>query len=260
MSKGRFRIAMFSALVFAAIAQAAHAQGIQPFSTQAPGPSTSVDLATGNILISIPIRSKMGAIPFQYSLIGNSSPLTGTGLSGRPTGPTGLLGAVVIQGTPTITRCSSTGFQYIYNNWKIGDSTGATHTMAPGTLNIILVTPTGCGTPVPQSITATTQDGSGYTLSVSTNGVSITGETIFDQSGNTYPILTSDSMTDPDGNSISAPETIVPPTSSVYTYTDTLGQVALVATKQDPVSTSTPDTYVCLAKTPSDRHLRSLNG
>jgi hypothetical protein len=48
------------------------AAGILPFSTQAGGPYDSVDLATSSITLQIPVRSKIGKIPFAYRLVGAS--------------------------------------------------------------------------------------------------------------------------------------------------------------------------------------------
>ena len=52
------------------------AAGINPFSTQVSGPVDSVDVATGNILIRIPVRTKSGGIPVSYSLVSNSHAYT----------------------------------------------------------------------------------------------------------------------------------------------------------------------------------------
>ena len=54
-------------LVGVAASQVDPAAGILPFSTQQFG----VDLATGALHVSIPIRTKIGKIPFSYSLEGN---------------------------------------------------------------------------------------------------------------------------------------------------------------------------------------------
>jgi|ERR1700731_1275683 len=84
------------------LSKAALAQGVQPFSTQVPGPLTTVDMASTNILISIPIRAKVGAIPFQYSLVGNSVTNMGMGttsngsLPGTLTSANGLFGGFLL--------------------------------------------------------------------------------------------------------------------------------------------------------------------
>src|SRR5579863_1119157 len=59
-------------LIGTAYSQSDLAAGIQPFSTQVGGPYDSIDLATSNIALNIPLRSKAGKIPFTFSLTGNS--------------------------------------------------------------------------------------------------------------------------------------------------------------------------------------------
>jgi hypothetical protein len=54
------------------LTQVQPAAGIQPFHTLAGGQVDSFDLATSNILVQIPVRSKLGKTPFSYELVGNS--------------------------------------------------------------------------------------------------------------------------------------------------------------------------------------------
>ena len=58
------------------------AAGIQSFSTQIGGPVDSVDIATSNVLIKIPVRSKIGALPFSFALISNSHAYKGPVVAG----------------------------------------------------------------------------------------------------------------------------------------------------------------------------------
>lgn len=46
--------------------------GIQPFATLGGGPLDAIDLASSNIMITIPVRVKTSKIPFSYRLILNS--------------------------------------------------------------------------------------------------------------------------------------------------------------------------------------------
>jgi hypothetical protein len=46
--------------------------GNLPFASQAGGQYDSVDLATSNISVSIPVRSKNEKIPFSFALYGNT--------------------------------------------------------------------------------------------------------------------------------------------------------------------------------------------
>jgi len=75
--------------------------GILPFSTQVGAASDSIDLATSNINVRIPVRSKTGKMPFDFSLVWNSHAWIGqyptgglrwqitTSLTGGPSGNTG---------------------------------------------------------------------------------------------------------------------------------------------------------------------------
>jgi hypothetical protein len=67
------------AILTLALTAFACGQGIMPFSTHVSDLVSSVDLATGAILVDIPIRSKVGSIPFDFHLIGNMSVWGGLG-------------------------------------------------------------------------------------------------------------------------------------------------------------------------------------
>jgi RHS repeat-associated protein len=121
--------------------------GVQDFSTNIFG----VDLATGNVNIQIPIRSKIGAIPFRYFLNGNSGITTtqtpaaqttsivintlfgtrviaqGTPVQYDPNNGGALDGAANGNYTDAITGAPCGGVTTIYQYWGVVDSTGATH-------------------------------------------------------------------------------------------------------------------------------------
>jgi len=59
-------------LIAAASAQTDPAGGILPFSTHVGGQYDSIDLASSNVTLNIPVRSKAGKIPFTFSLVANS--------------------------------------------------------------------------------------------------------------------------------------------------------------------------------------------
>ncbi len=71
-------LALFAFIPSQIAAQTDPAAGILPFSTHVNGPVDSVDLATSNILIKIPVRSKAGAIPFAYAVVSNNHVYTWT--------------------------------------------------------------------------------------------------------------------------------------------------------------------------------------
>src|SRR5580700_11180389 len=64
-------LALFLSVTVAALCQDP-AAGIIPFSTQAASGYESIDLATGNIFVSIPVKAKSGKIPFSYTLSMNT--------------------------------------------------------------------------------------------------------------------------------------------------------------------------------------------
>ncbi|HZQ24839.1 MAG TPA: hypothetical protein VFA89_18770, partial [Terriglobales bacterium] len=108
-----------------------------------------------------------------------------------------------------------------------------------------MVDPTGAAHPLPNvtmdvdgcyltSWTATTTDGSGYTLNITATNPSLTG-VIYDRAGNkTSWSGNTVTVTDPDGATISNTSN-----AGVYTYTDSLGTTALSTT----YTGSTSDTY-----------------
>jgi hypothetical protein len=221
MSKRRCFVAiLIGPLAILIGTQAAHPQGIQPFSTQAPGPNTTVDLASSNVLLSIPIRSKIGAIPFNYSLIANLSPTLGigaTGLAGTTTGPSSE--ATARYSLSQKIQCGTPGQGEYYlelSGWYVVDSTGAHHSVAPGEfIEVSFGTAEDCLSSGP--LKAVTEDSSGYTLSLTPIPAGYK-TSITNRSGITsYPDVPE--IVDPDGNTINP--------AGPFQYIDTLGQVAL---------------------------------
>lgn len=240
------------------------AAGILPFSTQAPGILESVDLASSNINVQVPVRSKIGKLPFSYNLVMNSHALVlppscspncpsrwainGTGDGGLPLGlvPQLSLGATVGYTSTNInvTTCGGNTIisAYELNNFYIADSTGAIHPLQMTTGNPDNVI--WSNAPAPPcyyaSGTGVTTDGSGYTLvavgynyTVSTAGgnVLLTEPifTIYDRSGNAYEPGSGPPVTvvqDPDGTAITY--SFLPEGAGLQ-FTDTLGTTAITA-------------------------------
>jgi hypothetical protein len=243
------------------------AAGILPFSTQAVGIYDSVDLATSNINVTIPVRNKQGKIPFSYNLVGNSHPyIYACGSGCVPPQPAqwrggfGLVGEVSVganigcTSTSKEVTCANLSVSALQlANFYITDSTGAIHPLVIGP--VLLNTPEPCyGGGSGGGVTlGTTSDGSFYTLvefpyTYESGGVTYNAATftIYDKSGNAYepgynPLLNNSSggiiIQDPDGAQISY--TITAQSGSpLYTYTDTLGEQVITYTYNSTQSQS----------------------
>jgi RHS repeat-associated protein len=223
--------------LFVVGAVVAHAQdsnaGVLPFSTHVGGQYDSIDLASDNILVTIPVLAKTGKIPFSYNLVANSraylfcldscawrvsAPGYGGTLTGVPSAP---LGAFLGQ-TTTYSLCNGSGSEITESNFTVGDMTGAIHPFST-----VQVQYGPCG--VSGGGTATTIDGSGYTLTiVAANPPTYT---MYDRMGNN--LTGSGGLVDPDGTQMSLTGTLTGTGNNVkrlWTYTDTLGQVTLTST------------------------------
>jgi RHS repeat-associated protein len=197
--------------------------GIIPFSTHEFG----IDLATGNITTTIPVRNKTGKIPFSYAIVSNNQAYTTasgsstswnvtTGFYGSPTGPAQLIG-VGLQYTKNGINCNGGSF---WTHLAVSDSTGASHPFgASFEINTCSSAPLSA---------ATTTDGSGYTLVVSNQE---SGPwTLYDKSGNNVNLLAIETElswaeSDPDNVSLHYSAGGTP-----QIYTDTLNTTALTAT------------------------------
>jgi RHS repeat-associated protein len=202
---------ILSCLVGVAASQVDPAAGVLPFSTQQLG----VDLATGTVHVSIPVRSKVGKIPFSFSLEGNFDifkyviPTGGTPQWWENASLIGQPGQAVSWGAGKST-CGHIGGT-LYDLYVL-DGTGAQHFVG-GDIPC-------AGT---RNFTGTASDGSGYTL-VITGSTSDETVIIYDKSGNAVNISggsTPWSVTDPDGATIKASGT------SPVQYTDSLAQPAV---------------------------------
>lgn len=161
-----FALAIVS-LAGTAVTQTDLASGIQPFSTQIGGPYDSVDLATSNIMLHIPVRSKNEKIPFSYAIVGNFHTYTypnvnnhnipmwnvTTGLGG-----TDNLRVSITSSDRTIT-CNGKSNDIESYAFAIVDLSGASHPLPLA----IKIDNDGCD---PSPVTATATDGSGYTMQI----------------------------------------------------------------------------------------------
>jgi hypothetical protein len=193
-----------------------------------------INLATSGINIDIPLRSKVGAIPFSSRLFGTSQAYESTAGGGAiiytnmGIGPYSDPTAVTMFSTFTVGNCPQhpTEPSYTYTLWWITDSTGAIHSLGKNkTWTLSSYCPT---TPNP----IFTGDGSGYTFVVTSSGLSGTF-TIYDRSGLTWSgscnsnngCGTSGAVVDSDNNRISGCGFCI----NGMTVTDTLDTPVLTA-------------------------------
>jgi hypothetical protein len=231
-------------LIGAGRAQNGPSLGVLPFSTNQFG----VDLATTNVNIAVPLRSKIGKIPFLSQIVGTSGAFPSGGkwypslvANADPYAPQGFAysDTALHYASSTFDRvkkgCSSDGSSYYtYYSMSIVDATGAGHSMyvggsgwngpgfqAPG--------PSACFTSLASPVIA--GDGSGYQLVVS-NGIG----TIYGKDGASYggceragqinTECTLSVISDVDNATISDGFNGLDPLA-VVSVTDTLGQTAL---------------------------------
>lgn len=195
--------------------------GIQMFSTNEYG----VDLATGNVNISIPLRSKTGKVPFWSKIVGTSGMGLGDYLGGTNNQFQPMLAATLVYQDPSIASlsfnvappgeavCFQDSLVKYYteniNEVQITDSTGNSHPF-PEARWQITDAPSDEDGQCPHTVGTigpfTTTDGSGYTMTV-TDG----NPTVYDSAGN-YLVGTctiaggcqlAPAFFDPDGASIS---------------------------------------------------------
>ena len=232
------------------------AAGIQPYSTQIQGTIDSIDLATGSIFFRIPIRSKIGKLPVEFSLEAQSRAFIFKGGVGVDTwlccsgpaldftyriqkgGISGLIGKRVRWSSNQIGPCNGHNSDIESYNFLIQDAEGTVHT-----IDGIDIDQWGC---LPTSGGGGTTDGSGYGLDVIGNGTSPLSLTVSDRAGNqgtasgtTGVMITSTS--DPDNFKI---------TDNGSAIIDTLGTTFL---SYSFGSSGAPDTYSWTDATPMTR-------
>jgi hypothetical protein len=194
-----------------------------------PTGTTAINLQNLNISLNIPVMSKNGAVPFRFALHGNSNYYKGssstwaTGLSaGLQNAANTVLGFGELQGvfygSASPATCSNENNipTTVLSNFYIMFADGTSHPLPPTEH----VDSAGCLPP--SSFTATTIDGSGYTVSIA-NCCNVTS--FYDKNGNSIawsPTTGAPSFADPNGNSMSV-------NFSTGAFTDTLGLAALTA-------------------------------
>lgn len=230
-------------LLFTVSVQLVHAQnppnpnaGILMGSTNEFG----IDLATSAINVSIPLRSKVGAIPFWSRLFGTSQAYQADNAQGGSEafytntgiGPYSDPTSVSLYSTSSSGTCPQQPTE-TYSEFtlvSITDQTGASHSLGNKVWKISQYCPS---TPGP----IVTGDGSGYTFVITSHTSTSGAFSIYDASGNhwdgtcTSGCQMSLNMTDPDGNTISGGSSV----------TDTLGTTTLSVTY--PIGNPNPSSF-----------------
>jgi len=244
-------------LVGIGVAQSDPAAGIIPFSTRVGGVYDSVDLATGNIVVKIPIINKTGKLPFSYSLVANSHvyydavdnvwALTVSNQGSFFGSNQGrFLGGQLRLGSPQLfwqyytPQCPGCTALYL-DNFYLVDSTGVTHLLNLPQTDYL------CSNGTPPA-TMTPWDGTGYTVALNGFDQNTCNPvyTIYDKAGNAYP-RQGNVVQDPDGAQItSVSVNNVNADTYTTTYTDTLGTTALISTLGEAYNapnSGAPDIY-----------------
>ena len=186
----------------------------------------TVNLANLVVSLHVPVMSKSGAFPFEFSFGAGNSYIYSSGTSLAPgylvapladsvDGVSGFLngGGTATYTTATSTTCPSgdgSGAATAYSGWEVVMADRTIHALPPSDTTYF-------GVNCSSSLTDQTIDGSGFTLA-------IVGQTytIYDAGGSTY-VTGSAVLTDSNGNQIKY-------TSAPASYTDTLGVKELMFT------------------------------
>ncbi len=186
------------------------ATGTPAFGSYGGGPFDTINLGNLNVHFSIPILNKPGrGMAFSYNLAYDSSiwtPVTTNGVTQwQPALNWGWQGATNILGflmyNEVTTPCSGGGSTVTWSSFAYIDTSGVAHPFSGSAVEL-----TGtCGTQSP-TLTATTTDGSGYTLNFTLTSATITtraGKVITPPTSGLPPSSSgSGALTDANGNQI----------------------------------------------------------
>ncbi len=251
------RTAIHLPAVLVLIASAALAQptpGLPPFGSFSGGPFDTIDNANLNVHFEIPVFSRAGrGIPFSYTLTYDNSiwspvsasgtqawtPVTSWGWAASTQTVQPLTGYLTYQ---TTQQSCSTGYPSntiyywnAYSQFYYHDPLGSAHPI-PSLAISDWNSGIPCGGGAPNTMTQTTSDGSGYSVTASC-------------SSGTQPYLTS--ALNPNGTAVGSPLGLSGPASGqdsngnqinasystgVTTFTDTLGTTVLTASGTNPLT------------------------
>jgi hypothetical protein len=225
-SRLRALAALIAFCSFAELAMGQVNPGTPSFSAYDSGQYDTINLQNLNVGLHIPVMSKSGAFPFKLAMSGGNSYVFDSGGTLAPgiiytslrIAANNLVGGLVPvgYGTPTSATCpvaDGGGSATELGSWHIITNDGTFHPF-PAT-DVIYV-----GTTCSSSFTDTTIDGSGFTLTVTSSGGTVSVGTISTSGGATY---NGDSFTDSNSNTLSY-------SAVTGNYTDTLGLTAATVT------------------------------
>jgi RHS repeat-associated protein len=244
---------LMAAATLVSFAQGDPNAGLQPNVSYVSGQYDIYDPTSGNVMLNIPVRNKVGKVPFSFNLVANARAYVvqpgvdnSWWVPGQVHQDGGLIGRLSIPLTTAVgstkvnSNCNGVNNQITESNYYLVDQTGATHFFTS------LITQYGpCN--INGGGTALTADNTGYQLKV-TAANPPTYE-LYDRAG--HDLLHNGA--DPDGVALSISKTTLGSGNTlrtVTTYTDTLGQVALTSTVYfwrfsfNGSGYSGPDTYV----------------
>jgi RHS repeat-associated protein len=231
MARFATMFAVFCVLCAPAFTQSADpAFGIPPFSTVTGSKFDSIDLATSNVILTLPLRNKIGKTPFTSGIIGGGrmyqspattySPLpTWTPDSGNYFEPVFGQGMQLYFYEAYTQQCGSQPNDPVYTGFAAIDASGISHSLMPS--GVFYMDEYGCLGPT--TATLKTSDGPGYTATI--NSASLTSSALYDRFGNSVSLKAA-LLTDPDNVSMTIPLCAACADSNI-SYIDTLGETAL---------------------------------
>jgi hypothetical protein len=225
------RTLAYISILYFFLSASSHAQspdplfGLPPFSTITGSQYDTIDLATSNVIINLPLRNKIGKMPFTSQLSGGGRAFQQPACCGRPLPNWNVeggndFGLVLGEGLTLYfyeaytQQCGTQPNDPVYTGFVAIDASGVSHSLQP----FITMDEYGCW---PTTATLATQDGSGYTAYINTSG-SGSPSVLYDKFGNNTS--KAGYITDPDNVSMSIIH------NSAGNYTDTLGSTVLTDT------------------------------
>jgi RHS repeat-associated protein len=237
--------------------------GTPPFASFGGGPDV-VNLGNLNVHLDVPVLNKAGrGMPFTYDLTYDTSiwvPITSGGVtSWNPVFNWGWIAQTQIktgyisysQWTQNCDTPPPVHQFIIYKNWVYYDAWGGNHPF----YGQMEYDPTTCDNGTTSTLSSIAADGSGYTLSASLTGSTVSLHNIITKQGQvTNPPLNlvtgysgvQATATDRNGNQIS-----VSSTSNTATYTDTLGLAALTVSGSATPASSLNLSYTAPSGSPA---------